>query len=460
MKYKSQVGRLLFVTLFFVLCAAPSVGMLLLPEQEPVGNEHLAPAPLLFERDGALNQSFLAELSDYIGDHVAFRHEMISLNSKLNSVLFSAVTNEDVLQGEEGWLYYEATLPDYQGTELLTARQCYAAGKTLQLMEEYCNAQGASFLFTIAPNKNSLYGDYMPARYAASAQAGNAEQLAAALEQLGVPYADLFTPFLEEEEVLYYQTDSHWNDRGAALASDVLCGALNKDAEGFYGGAYTMSGTHRGDLYEMVYPAGDRLEANAVFERDFTFDYADNYRTPEDITIRTSNPAKEGSLLMFRDSFGNALHPYVAEEFGRACFSRAMPYDLTYLEREEADTVVVEIVERNLDWLVSKPPILPAPQREIAFPEADGPFTASARASASNALAGYVQLTGTIDCAEMDEDSPIYIRINGTTIYEATPAGSGEAPFTAFVQDEPIERAEICICVNNSLTACVVEWNE
>lgn len=34
------------------------------------------------------------------------------------------------------------------------------------------------------------------------------------LEGQGVSYLDLFAPFRETDEVLYYHTDSHWNMRG------------------------------------------------------------------------------------------------------------------------------------------------------------------------------------------------------------------------------------------------------
>ena len=33
----------------------------------------------------------------------------------------------------------------------------------------------------------------------------------------------------------------------------------------------------------------------------------------------------------------------MAESFGTACFSRAMPYDLTLLQSERADTLIIEL---------------------------------------------------------------------------------------------------------------------
>ena len=67
---------------------------------------------------------------------------------------------------------------------------------------------------------------------------------------------------------------------------------------------------------------------------------------PDSITIDTES-AGEGSLLMFRDSFGELLYPYLAAEFGSARFSRQAAYDLTTAASLGSDTVVIELVERK-----------------------------------------------------------------------------------------------------------------
>lgn len=366
MKKLARWGLAAFVGLFLCLCLLPSAGMLAAPAEEAVGNEHLTAMPALQNADGSWNKSYFSELSSWLSDHIAFRHELITLHARLCGALFGTLPSEDVVLGADGWLYYADTLPDYQGAGLMTERECWAAARVLALMQEYCQERGAQFLFTVAPNKNSLYPEAMPARYQRSGAAGNAQRIAGRLEEMGVPYLDLFALLGGQEQTLYFRTDSHWNTLGAALAGDAISSALGKPEDPFWGQPYQTAPTHKGDLYEMVYPAGDLLEDDAVFDRAFRFTYPNGLRSAEDITIRTQNEGETGSLLMFRDSFGNALYPFLAERYGAACFSRAMPYNLTYLEREQAGTLVVEIVERNLRWLVQRPAVMPAPQREDA----------------------------------------------------------------------------------------------
>ncbi len=454
-----KIGAVVFVVIFFILSIFPSVGMLFMPQQEAVGNEHLAAKPALHRADGSLNADVLSDVTAYVGDHVAFRHEMITLNSRLNGALFGAVNNDDVVLGRDGWLYYSATLDDYQGAAPMSGRELAAAGRTLYLMQEYCQQNGVEFLFTIAPNKNSLYPQQMPGRYQRSGKESNAQRLGSLLRENGVAYADLFKVFRAEDEVLYFETDSHWNTRGAALAGDTLGAALGRGEAAVFDTPYTWQRKHKGDLYEMIYPAGNGLEKDAVYEAPFTFTYAQGYRTPEDITIHTSNPEKGGSLLMFRDSFGNSLHPFMAQQFGAACFSRAMPYNLTFLERENADTLVIEIVERNLGWLNTRAPIMPAPVRDMALSEAENNIKATGEMTSDDS--GYIKLAGNIICRNMDDDSSIWLRCADGTVYEATPAGDGDKPFTLYLPaDAQYDGAEIWVMANGAPAGCVLEISE
>lgn len=192
MKKLARWGLAAFVGLFLCLCLLPSAGMLAAPAEEAVGNEHLTAMPALQNADGSWNKSYFSELSSWLSDHIAFRHELITLHARLCGALFGTLPSEDVVLGADGWLYYADTLPDYQGAGLMTERECWAAARVLALMQEYCQERGAQFLFTVAPNKNSLYPEAMPARYQRSGAAGNAQRIAGRLEEMGVPYLDLF----------------------------------------------------------------------------------------------------------------------------------------------------------------------------------------------------------------------------------------------------------------------------
>ena len=155
--------------------------------------------------------------------------------------------------------------------------------------------------------------------------------------------------------MLYLRTDSHWTNRGAALAHDFLMESLGLPYTAFGKAEYTTEETHRGDLYEMLYPKGTEREAQQQYDIDFS--YVTPPRTAEDILIQTtSENAANGRLILCRDSFGNALHPFLAADFREAVITRQMPYPLEQVQA--GDTVIVEIVERNLANILKYPPEL------------------------------------------------------------------------------------------------------
>ena len=152
---------------------------------------------------------------------------MISAWSALNVELLRTSISDSVILGSSGWLYYEGSLGDYTGIGLLSDREIYSAAQNLALVKEYAESQGAQFLFTVAPNKNSLYPQHMPS-FTVFSERRNAVRLAAALEKQGVAYLDLFTVIGGEAETLYFTQDSHWNSKGAALGADAINAALGR----------------------------------------------------------------------------------------------------------------------------------------------------------------------------------------------------------------------------------------
>ena len=242
----------------------------------------------------------------------------------------------------------------------MTGRALFCAARNLALLQEYCAQQGTKFLFVCAPNKNTSYPEYMPGQYRKTEQVSDLDRLEQALTQQGVSFCDLREALSGRESLTYYRTDSHWNGYGSYLAGRQILQALGKEAD-TEDVSLSMQ-QHAGDLYGMLYPASDRKEDAPAPAQLRTFSYLGDVRGADDQLIRTQSGA-EGTLFMFRDSFGNALHADLAGQFSQAVFSRSMPYDLSQAE-EMPEVLIAEIAQRNLRWLAQRPPLLPAPQRQ------------------------------------------------------------------------------------------------
>lgn len=423
---KHPILQTVYTGAAIALCLLPSAGMLLADPVQPAANQLLAPAPHLRNADGSLNAALLSDVTDYMADHFAFRQELVTAWAGLNAALGTS-TQEDILLGADGWLYFRDTLDDYMGRGM-TDTELTMAAENLALMQESVIARGGQFLFTIAPNKNSLYPDNMPDYIPHQPETSNAARLPAALAEAGVAYADLFSPFRARPEPLYFSTDSHWTHRGAALAADTLLTALGRESH-WFSGSFPVETPHKGDLYEMLYPAGTATESDALPEWDFTYDSDPNGGNA--ITISTQSAAGTGTLLCFRDSFGIALHPYLAQSFQTARFSRQTAYDLT---QSDSDVVLIELVERNLDQLIKIPGVFPAPERprpETQSPTETVPIRVQTGQTAGTAALQLV--TGTLTGADGAE--PVYLAA-GDTCYACTRltgALPGELDFAAWL---------------------------
>lgn len=401
-----------FTAVFLLLCLIPSLGMLLPERREVAGsNEVLAARPSPRDGEGRLNPDYVKAWTAWFQDNFFLRPELVTAWSALNCQMLHTSIAEDVILGKDGWLYFGGTLDDYIGRSPMSGGEIAAAARNLALMSEYCESQGAAFLFTTAPNKNSLYPQHMPDLPAFSREK-NAEALADALAEEGVACLDLFTAFRAQEETLYFVQDSHWNSRGAALAADQINAALERTSA-YFEGPFRPTADHRGDLYAMLSPAGNRLESDPHYAGTLRFDYETPVRSENDLNIRTAGGGT-GSLLMFRDSFGNLLYPYLADSFARAQFSRTPNYRLDQIAAREADCVVVELVERNLRWLIENIPVMPAPLRSAGEAAASEEAVALT-AEASREMPGFVLVRGTLPATPEDE------------VYLATPEGWYEA---------------------------------
>ena len=403
---KQTILKWCFVTVFFLASLILSLGILFFGPSKAGANERLSKTPELII-DGAYNPDVLSDAANWINDHFYLRQELITLNNRLTATFLHTSGAEDVVLGSDGWLYYGSTRENYTGENLMTDRELFSAATNLELMANYCREQGKQFLFVITPNKNSLYPANMPNTGIVNPRQ-DAQSLHKALRERKVAYLDLFTLFDSQAETLYFAHDSHWNSKGAALAADAINGLFGKTTQ--YGSdAFAATTPHQGDLYEMLYPSGQDPEQDVVYGGKLNFTYSGSATKADSILLKT-NGSGQGDLLAYRDSFGNLLYPYLADSYATAQFSRSVRYDLT----QPGDFVLIELVERNLRYLVANLPVMPAPERQQTLPADISGVTTYTTAKGPE---GYTQVKGELP-ATPDNDSRVYI-VCGEKTYEA-----------------------------------------
>jgi len=422
---KSIKMYIAYGVIFFVICIFPFAGMLFYQEQPDKEKKILAVFPQLSNEE-KLNINYAAELGDYFLDHFAFRTEMVTVNAALQRTVFGISTEDTVIAGSDGWLYYKDSLDDYLGRNVMSEERLNHTVRTIGLIQEYVEAYDKQFVFTIAPNKCSLYPEYMPYYYKKISEDNNLTLITEKLNEKNIPYVDLQEAFTNDEEILYHRLDSHWNNKGAVKVLNLLLDQLGKEHDTYEEVSSQFENVFEGDLYGMLYPAGNEKDDNVIYDKEFTYKYTASINTTNDIKIQTVNTTKQGKVVMFRDSFGDSLLPFAAEEYGEGFFTREVPYPVKAINEYDADTLIFEVVERHLGLLTQSIPLMGALEKDIEIEASsvdDGCQTMTLEDDEE-----FVKVYGTLDPYYVDGEMPVYVRlVSGETVhtYEAFPIAEG-----------------------------------
>ena len=415
---KKKAASLFYVGIVLALCLLPLLGMGFASVEQTTENRDLAEWPKLVTK-GGLNTGYLEGIGTWFTDRFAFRQELVTADARLRGSVFGVSAEDDVIFGRNGWLYYEATLDDYQHKNPVSERMLFNMAHNTALMQEYTESLGRTFVFTIAPNKNTLYGDNMPARYKHTVEAqSDMERLVPWLEREKVNYVDLYALFAGRDDVLYYARDSHWNQEGALMVYNALLDACGKAHETWADREAEPVSDYLGDLNLMLYPLGAEPEPDLSYQKYFTWSYSQGDDVEDDF-IRTVCPSGSQNLLMYRDSFGNSLLPYMAEAFSQATFSKQVPYPMTDLINSSPDIVIVEKVERHLPTLGSVPPLMSGLRRTLSEEPVPAESDTAVRLTKEGS---YWKLTGVADEKYLDTDSRIFVEVGdgaNSGVYEA-----------------------------------------
>ena len=404
--------------------------MIFAKSEKPIGNESVVEVPALKKEDGSFNVDILSDYGTYFETHYAFRPIMISMDAKIQENVFKVSNADTVVTGTDGWLYYSSTVNDYLGRNQLSARGMFNLAHNVSLLQDYVEEQGAQFLFTISPNKNTLYGENMPYYYQEKAgTVFNRDRLKAALKAEGVNYLDAFEILQSQDETLYLKHDSHWNNKGACLIYNELMNALGKDHETYENVSVTYAKSHSGDLSGMLYPETEDKEMDYTYDYEPSFEYIPSPLNSdpvsvEDFRIETKNDQATDQLLMYRDSFGNTLIPFIANEFESAFFTKATPYIISlHMKQYHPNVVILEKVERNMKDFAENPGVIPSPVAK------ENPvnlkFVSEGESSVQGCQADmtFIEVSGVLPDSEVPENGAIYVQVQDplgkTELYEA-----------------------------------------
>lgn len=339
-----NIFKIFFAAAFLCLTAAPAIAMIFTEKTEAPSIKNV--------------NDFPGKAETYFADNIGLKDEMITADAKIKYNIFKTSVTDNVIIGKDGWLYYKETLDDYQRSNCFTDRTIYRIAKTTELMNEYCKEFGMTMAFTVAPNKSTIYPEYMPAKYLAEDKESNLDRLNKLIadKDYYVNLKSLFTDNLNSDTVYYHQKDSHWNGLGAmevyrALQNNIAS-ANEKHFYNKYSGAGCNEIPYSGDLAQMLFPAVKNGEKDFEYSLDNNYNKGTAGLNPMSNIIETHGGKQDYSICCYRDSFFNSMIYLFSNDANRARYSRQMPYDLINLTENNYDIVIVEIAERNMENIV------------------------------------------------------------------------------------------------------------
>ena len=356
------------VILFIALLCLPTLRSLTNPSPAQAGTENrrLAPAPEWRWKPEYLTV-FPAKFEAFFEDRFGYRDLLIRWLSLARVRWLRTSPSANVVVGKRGWLYY-TDVPigrDYDAVRPFTEEELACWQQMLEQRRDWLAARGMRYYFVIAPDKQTIYPEMLPATLRPRHGSVRLDQLQAYLKaHSDFRILDLRAPLLEakDRERLFCMTDSHWNDHAAYLAYRSLMTTL---AESFP----CMEPLPRAALVEGRIPGlgGDLARMLGLADRYHEDYLVLNPRTPRQAHVIPVDPQwhvpdwrwpllteRSGPHLrravMFRDSFAACMIPFLSEHFRRIFYFRQEPteFDYTVVDREKPDLVIQETVERKL----------------------------------------------------------------------------------------------------------------
>jgi hypothetical protein len=323
----------------------------------------------------------------YFNDNFTFRNLLIRGNYLLRADLLGTSTVPHVIIGKQGWLYHTGDLKigDNQRITTFSEDQLQRWTRALVLKKSYLNSRGIRYLLVIPPNKGTIYPEYMPSGYQKVRTESALDVFYTYLKtHANIDIVDLRVPLNAEKnthalllkylssqkgsavdvseaeiksQLLYLKTDTHWNKYGAFVGYKAMCGPITAwfpsikpyDIDDFI---ITLEKRIAGDL--VTYMGGPE-----PFSED---EYVFTPKRPSQAVVTEIDETKRTLITMmhpdtrlprvviFRDSFFNALTSFIMEHFhiSRFIWNRwdsQTPME-SIIATYKPDLVIEEILER------------------------------------------------------------------------------------------------------------------
>ncbi|MDX1407395.1 MAG: hypothetical protein R3330_04660 [Saprospiraceae bacterium] len=356
---------------FLIILAIPTVDQLTgFSERLAVSSEkrQLASLPAFdfphFER-------FVDEFDSYYQDNFGMRNVLFAgySNMKYHGLGVSPLPHK-VLVGKDNWLFggndLNGVVRETMGLDTFSTAQLERVAQRIQDTRTRLRQQGTSYYLMVVPNKHSVYPEFLPDYVTNDAGVTKLDQVKRYLkERIDLDIIDLRDIFGEAKEQfqIYYQTDSHWNYKGAFIGYLYLMQRLRLDYPQLQ--MMALSDLEKvplqrwGDLTQMINM--DFTETDTVLAiKETCAEMPKKLQVPQSFPLDPNlwevryqcNPGgRPLKLLVYRDSFSAILLHYLKKSFGESVYVWSVVENQQITSTERPDIVIQAMGERLLEFL-------------------------------------------------------------------------------------------------------------
>ena len=245
--------------------------------------------------------------------------------------------------------------------------------------DEWARQNGIELIFVIAPNKATVYNDYVPSSVVQSSYTRTDQIVDYLAANSTVKVVDLRQTLRNARasygDDLYYRYDTHWNQYGAFTAYTEIMKTVRKSRPaavqyGFDAFNVNVYETYMKDMawylgwYDDYYDSGPvfslkegpaarlvskQRDGSVTGQYQLAYHWPDGYRDDLTYLYYKSKNTEASSVYVYQDSFGIGLMPFLKESFAEASFEWTHRLSKQDILEMEVDTVIIEVAEKELD---------------------------------------------------------------------------------------------------------------
>ncbi|MCR5694612.1 MAG: hypothetical protein K6G89_06540 [Clostridia bacterium] len=257
-------------------------------------------------------------------------------------------------KGIHDWYFYSGdnSIGYFQGDNILSEDQCREWTKTYEALQRECEKKGITVAFLIPPNKEQVYGEYMPSGVKVIEDSQKREPLY--LEYLKKSGSTIHYVYplsqLKSAKILYetyYQQDTHWNNVGGFVGVMQVYSSIGLPTTGLQNVDVIPGDMAGGDLVNLgAGPATHYTSYSVNYKPEVncrqTFMYSNNVtggnETPTtELKILESDAKTTRKAVIVGDSFRHAVAGYIAKDYCKVTVAHRGDFDTVsnYVQTED-----------------------------------------------------------------------------------------------------------------------------